>query len=170
MKGSPFVLNAGDVLGAPGSQHSHVLVGTLPGAQLPVAEIPVDADVRVEVLLEARGRTVIVEGTAEAEWRGECRRCLGPASGMMSVPFREVYSDDPVEGETYPLAGDRIDLRPMLMETLTLALPLAPLCSTDCAGPDPESHPVEIADELASPGRQREDDPWAALDQLKFDT
>lgn len=170
MKGSPFVLNAGELLSAPGSQHSHMLVGTLPEAQLPVAAIPADAEVRVDAVLEARGRTVIVEGTAEAEWSGQCRRCLGPASGIMSVPFREVYSDDPVEGETYPLSGDRIDLRPMLIETLTLALPLAPLCSTDCPGPDPEGHPVEVEDESAAPVRQRDDDPWSALDELRFDT
>ena len=48
----------------------------------------------------------------------------------------------PVEGETYPLGRDPLDLEPVLREALALALPLAPLCDEACAGPDPEAHPV----------------------------
>ena len=54
-----------------------------------------------------------------------------------------------------------------------LALPLAPLCDEDCAGPDPDDHPgrgrgrrrrtAPMADDA------RADPRWAALDALRFD-
>ena len=41
----------------------------------------------------------------------------------------------PVEGETYPLDGDRLDLEPMVRDAVLLALPLAPLCDGGLPGP-----------------------------------
>ena len=62
-----------------------------------------------------------------------------------------MFEPDPVEGETYPLGRDEIDLEPALREALALALPLAPLCDEDCSGPDPDAHPVTTAPDEAEP-------------------
>jgi uncharacterized protein len=79
-----------------------------------------------------------------------------------------VFEASPVEGETFPLVGEQVDLAPMLREALALGLPLAPLCADDCAGPAPEAHPVRVPDDAA--GDARPTDPrWAALDELRFD-
>jgi len=168
---SPFVVDVGDLQQSPGTQRRVTLVGPLPGVGLSSARVPDGADVQFDVVLEAQGATVVVHGTAYAPWAGECRRCLNPIQADMAVDVREIYEPRPVEGETFLLEGDLVDLAPMLTEVVALALPLAPLCRDDCPGPDREAHPVdgsatEDDDVAAEPPR---DPRWAALDQLKFD-
>jgi uncharacterized protein len=163
-----FLVDVGEELRHPGRRRRLALVGHLPGVALSASRIADDADVTVDVAIEAQGATIIVQGTARAPWVGECRRCLGPTGGEITVDLQEVFEGSPVEGETFPLEGEHVDLAPMLREALALGLPLAPLCGDDCAGPDPAGHPVGHEDE----GDEDEDptDPrWAALDQLRFD-
>lgn len=143
------------------------LTGMVPGVALSTSRLTGD-DVVADVSLEAQGDEVIVAGTVSARWAGECRRCLGPTGGDLTVQLREVFEPDPVEGETYPLGRDEIDLEPALREALALALPLAPLCSETCAGPDPEDYPVTEESDADAPGPA--DPRWAALDALRFDS
>jgi uncharacterized protein len=177
-----FVISVGDVLKPSGVRQRFVLVGPLRGIALSSTRVPEHLDVEVDVTLERQGTNVIVEGVARTHWAGECRRCLGPTSGDLEVAFHEIYerrpasgapaSSGPVEGETFFLEDDELDLRPMLVGAITLELPLAPLCSDDCAGPAPDTHPVHTLDEHAdeedtSPARR--DPRWAPLDQIRFD-
>lgn len=82
----------------------------------------------------------MIKGTISTKWKGECRRCLGPASGSLEVFVRELFervepdSPLPFEGETYPYTGDVIDLQEMVKDQVLLELPLAPLCRKDCKG------------------------------------
>ena len=46
----------------------------------------------------------------------------------------ELFEPHPLEGETYQLDDDVIDLEPLVRDALLLELPLAPLCAPDCAG------------------------------------
>lgn len=165
----PFVLDVATVLSRPGVRHSYRIEAPLPGVRLTATEIPEGRPVAVDLVLEAQGSDIIVEGTAQATWQGECRRCLTTTSDQLRLDLREIYSENPVEGETFPFDGERLDLAPMLREALTLALPLAPLCREDCPGPAPEQHPVGTADDQAGPPRERTDDPWTALDDLRFE-
>jgi uncharacterized protein len=165
---NPFVINVGEELRHPGQRRELALSGPLTDLALSTTRLADDADVEADLVIEAQGATIIVQGTARAEWVGECRRCLGPTRGEVVVELHEVFEDDPTEGETFPLEGERLDLAPMLRETLALALPLAPLCSEDCAGPDPEDHPVLVPDD-ADPDARPADPRWAALDELRFD-
>lgn len=144
------------------------MAGRLPGISLSSARVLDDAEVRVAAVVEAQGSTITVSGEIAAPWVGDCRRCLAPTGGEASVTFTEVFEPEPVEGETYPLGGDDLDLEPVVRELLALALPLAPLCSEDCAGPDPQDYPIDAgrgAEDLPPPGDPR----WAALDELRFD-
>jgi uncharacterized protein len=102
-----------------------------------------------------------------AGWEGECRRCLETTGGVVTVEVSEVFEHDPVEGETYLLGPDLLDLAPALRDALALALPLAPLCDEACAGPDPEAHPVATTSD--DEGQPLADPRWAALDGLRFD-
>lgn len=52
----------------------------------------------------------------------------------METPVRELFEASPVEGETYPLAGDLLDLEPAVRDAVVLELPPAPLCDPACAG------------------------------------
>jgi uncharacterized protein len=167
--GRSFVVDVGDLQQHPGMQRRVTLVGPVPGVELSSARLPEDADVQLDTVLEAQGAAVVARGTAYAPWVGECRRCLGPTRGELKVELREIFEPDPVEGETFPLGGERLDLAPMLREVLALALPLAPLCGDDCPGPDPDDHPVDGSVEDGAEDEPARDPRWAALDQLKFD-
>ncbi len=181
MPKDPFVVDLAEVLRRPGAQHPLHLEGPLPGVELSTARVPADGVVALDATVEAQGHTVIVQGTARAPWEGECRRCLEAAAGELALDLREVFEPDPVDGETFPIADERIDLGAVLRELLALALPMAPLCSEDCPGPDPEAHPVTVeadgADNADGVDGAGDDEPagppadprWAALDQLRFD-
>jgi uncharacterized protein len=132
---------------------------------------------RVEgaLVVESMSDSLSVTGNLRAVWRGECRRCLGGAEGVTTIDVSEIYERRPVDGETYPLEGDVVDLAPMVREQMLLSLPLAPLCAEDCGGPDPERFPsivpdpvVDASDDEAEP-EPAGDPRWAALDALRFD-
>jgi DUF177 domain-containing protein len=185
----PFTVPTGELFRHRGARHQVVLSGPLPGLALSSSHLTAD-DVVADVVVEAQGDEVIVSGTVTATWAGECRRCLGPTGGEVTLRLREVFEPDPVEGETYPLGRDELDLGPALRESLALALPLAPLCSEDCAGPDPADYPVtgEADAEADTEGDDAEghdseghngangvvppaaDPRWGALDALRFDS
>jgi uncharacterized protein len=170
----PFVVPTGELFRHPGARQQVVLVGPLPGVALSTSRLT-DDDVQADLTLEAQGSTVTVTGRVVGRWTGECRRCLATTEGEMTVGLQEIFEPDPVEGETYPLDPDHVDLEPALREALALALPLAPLCDETCAGPDPEDHPVTVEDEAGPPGANGTsgtvpaDPRWAALDTLRFD-
>ncbi len=145
------------------------------------ATVPPDGEVVVEGELEATGLEVVLTGTVVAPWEGECRRCLEDVEGTVTADLREVFSPDVVEGETWPFEGDSIDLGPVVHDAVLLSLPLVPLCSADCVGPDPDRFPARVEDDPAPVDADADADAddaapapagdprWSALDQLKFD-
>lgn len=166
-----FAVPTGELFRHPGVLHPLRLAGRVPEVALSTTRLA-DDDVEADVVLEAQGDTVTATGTVTAGWVGECRRCLEPTSGTVTVELSEVFESEPVEGETYPLGRDGVDFEPAIREALALALPLAPVCREDCAGPDPEAHPVTAApDDADDAADDAPADPrWAALDALHFDT
>jgi uncharacterized protein len=164
----PFLVPTGELFRHRGARHQATLVGPLRGLALSTTRLTND-DVVADVVLEAQRDSVMLTGTVTGRWTGECRRCLEPTGGEVTVEVSEVFEPDPVEGETYPLGRDDLDLEPALREALALALPLAPLCDTACAGPDPGAHPVTTAadDHADAPAA---DPRWGVLDSLKFDS
>ena len=165
----PFRIPTGELFRQRGTRHEASLAGPLPGLALSTTRLTGD-DVLVDVVLEAQGETVTVSGTVTGRWEGECRRCLDVTTGDVAVEISEVFEPDPIEGETYPLGGDDLDLEPALREAIALALPLAPLCDEACQGPDPEAHPVTTAvDDTDEPAVAATDPRWGALDALHFD-
>jgi uncharacterized protein len=151
----------------PGTQREVQLTTTLPGLAITSAQVPDGADLVVDGTLEAIEGAVTLSGTVTVPWTGECRRCLDPVVGTLEVVLSEVFEPHPVEGETYPIEGDEVDLEPVVRDGVLLNLPLAPLCRPDCPGPAPEEFPA-IVDE--PDGDEAPLDPrWAAFDELKFD-
>lgn len=148
---------------------------------LPSVEVAVDT-FDTDLTLEFIGNQLVVTGTLVADWHGPCRRCLEPVSESVLIPIQEIFELDPVDGETYLREEDYADLRPMILEAILLALPLAPLCGADCSGPDPERYRAVVADDrtggdaagpdgdAAGPDGDRtaKDPRWAALDDLTF--
>lgn len=140
------------------------------GLKLLDVSVPDGAEIDFDGDLESIHDGVVLTGTAEVPWVGGCRRCLRDVAGVATIDVREVYETRPVEGETWPLAGDEVDLGPLLHDIALLALPLAPLCDPDCGGPAPEEFPARFAgeeppDDGDGDGAVR-DPRWAALDDL----
>lgn len=173
----PFVVSTAELFRHRGVRHPVTVAGPLAGLVLSTSRLT-DDDVVGDLVLEAQGDAVTVTGTITGGWTGECRRCLEATGGAVTVEVTEVFEPHPVEGETYALGREEIDLEPLVREALALALPVAPLCDETCPGPDPRDHPVmvESGDEAGGAGDDGPDgapsgDPrWAALDALRFDS
>ena len=146
----------------------------LAGTGTTTAQLLGEGLVDADLVVEAVGAALVVTGTLRTRWVGECRRCLGEVIDELEVPVREVFERRPTDGETYELGDGVIDLGPMVREAVLLALPIAPLCAADCAGPDPERFPTRPAPPDGVAGGQPGDEPrrdprWAALDDLRFE-
>jgi uncharacterized protein len=98
------------------------------------AQIPPGTPVAIDLLLERVPEGIVVRGTLATEWSAACSRCIEPVSGAIAVHVDELFESVPLEGETYKLDDDVIDLEPLVRDALLLELPLAPLCEPDCAG------------------------------------
>lgn len=177
--------------GAPGPADGHppsvpvsvTEIRRRPGTRMPVERtlvaqglgltdvaIPDGAEIAFVGELESIHEGVVLTGSAEVPWTGECRRCLKELAGTAAIEIREVYETKPTEGETWPLDHDVVDLGPLLHDIALLALPLAPLCTDDCQGPAPEAFPAVVEGDPI-PGDDVVDEPakdprWAALDDL----
>jgi len=124
--------------------------------------------VDLDLVLESIQGGIAVTGRIAVPWTGPCRRCLDITSGTVSTEVHEVFEENHVEGETYPLRHDSVDLRALVAESALLSLPLAPLCRPDCPGPAPDGFPVRIeADDLEVAVTRPRDPRWDALDALR---
>ncbi|GAA1005445.1 hypothetical protein STXM2123_3163 [Streptomyces sp. F-3] len=147
------------------------VIGTPEGA-------PVELALRLEAVIEG----VLVTGTARAQVKGECVRCLEPLELDLEADFQELFSypatDDRGRGSarSEESAGDEddedmffiedglFDLEPLLRDAVVLALPMQPVCQEDCPGlcsqcgarlaDDPDHHHDAV------------DIRWAALQEL----
>src|SRR5688572_5563647 len=155
----------------PGTQRDVRVATSLPGLGITGAQVPDDAELLVDVTLESiEGAAVTVSGTVQVPWTAECRRCLDEVGGVAEAEVSEVFEVHPVEGETYPIDGDEVDLEPVARDAALLHLPLAPLCRADCEGPAPDAFPTIVEDDEGGiDGEPARDPRWAALDELRFD-
>jgi uncharacterized protein len=119
---------------------------------------------------------VEVECSIAAGWVGECRRCLSPISGVEHISVVEHFRPATAERaatardgvEVVAVEGDQIDLVPTVRETVMIELPLAPLCSLDCAGICPICG-TDLNSGSCLCAVEVRDDRWAALDDLRLD-
>jgi len=111
---------------------------------LPCARV-LDDLLEVEVMLRKAAATYLAVGQVRGIWVAECRRCLEEVRGPLEAALDEVFEWEPLEGETWPIRDQRVDLAPASHQVAILSLPMAPLCSSDCAGPVPERFPTGSA-------------------------
>ncbi|MBB6735526.1 YceD family protein [Cohnella zeiphila] len=88
-----------------------------------------------------------VTGTVSCKIRLSCSRCLEPTAEELRIPFEETFKvvsketrepSEPDDDLFVPIEGERLELRPYVLEELIVQLPLAPLCREDCKGLCPE--------------------------------
>jgi uncharacterized protein len=172
----PFLIAVTDVLRRPGTRRPVHRAARFDDLAISTASVTAGQEVVADLVLESLSDGIVATGSVSVPWTGACRRCLDPVRETTIAEVREIFVRRPVEGETYPLVGDLIDLESMVHDAVLLALPLAPLCTAGCRGPEPEHFPtVVVTDDVPAPAiepadEERPADPrWAALDQLKFD-
>ncbi len=156
-----------ELLRHPGSRTAFTAAEPLAGLSTSAATVADTSPVRIDLVLESLSTALTATGTVTVDWQGTCRRCLEPVHGEAEASVKEIFERHPVEGETYHLDGETIDLEPLVRDAVLLALPLAPLCRADCPGPAPERFPTGPPDDEPAPTPR--DPRWAALDELTFD-
>ncbi|WP_332519435.1 YceD family protein [Speluncibacter jeojiensis] len=126
---------------------------------------PIELDLRLESVVEG----VLVTGGVRADTEGECSRCLEPTSGELELSLTELFAyPDSVtdettdEDEAHRVVDELIDLEPVVVGAVGLALPLQPLCSEDCLGLCPECG-IRLAIAGSEHGHEILDPRWAAL-------
>jgi uncharacterized protein len=149
-------IDVADLLAHPGARRTVTLAETLDGLAAGAARV--EAPVEAEVTLERIPEGILVRGRLRTRWSAECSSCLRELAQPLDVGVDELFEPDPVEGETYPIAGHELDLEQLVRDTVVLELPLAPHCVEACA-PDA---PVGVADEPDIDPR------WAALSELEL--
>ncbi|MEA3218723.1 MAG: hypothetical protein QOJ19_4879 [Acidimicrobiia bacterium] len=190
----PLLVPVTTILRRPGVRHPlqrQVVLGEL---RVGETYVPAETPIQLDLVLEAINDGITVSGSVRARYRAECRRCLQPMTDELEADVLEIFERRPVEGETYPLEGAVIDLEQLARDTVVLALPLAPLCADDCAGPAPDLYPALVehdrgphdaaagmqaaptsaSEGVGEPPDGGEENPpvdprWAPLRQLKLD-
>ena len=123
-----------DLLRRPGSRRAVEISEPVEGLVAGPVAVPAGEPVRLDLGIERVHDGLVVRGTAGTRWEAPCARCLRPISGQVEVHVDELFEPEPLEGETYPLEHDAIDLEQMVRDALLLELPTLPLCRPDCAG------------------------------------
>lgn len=174
----PFRVNMIDLLRQPGAER--VVDASVDPAALDLALAIGQAAPTDDVVVTARATSgtddVEVQCRIEVPWQGECRRCLAPAHGITVVEVDERYRPSGSghvagardEGDVIAVDGDQIDLVPTIRETIMIELPVAPLCSADCAGICPVCG-VDRNVSTCDCDVDVRDERWAALDGLRLD-
>ncbi len=133
----PFVVGIADLHHRPGARRHDHLSGPTAAMKVTETVVPEGSTLDIDVTLAAvpgMGGGVLATGTATIPWQAECRRCSTPIDGTLTVEFREDFVPHAVEGETYPIVNETVDLEAVAREAILLDLPLAPLCREECAG------------------------------------
>ena len=107
---------------------------------------------------------MLVRGTVEADVTHTCPRCLEEWREDRTVEVAEmVETDETDDGDAdYAIAGDELDLEPLLRDGLLLSLPLLTVCPEGCEGLVQESE-----SDLNMPlPEERPESPFAALQDL----
>ncbi|MEO6703973.1 MAG: YceD family protein [Jatrophihabitantaceae bacterium] len=167
---SPLVLDTRELGRRPGTRRDYQ-------RDFPVADklgldmiaVPAGSLLTVDVRLESVSEGVLATGEVIGEVIGECGRCLAEFTEGLQVDFVELfaYPDSTTEATTDPdeiprIAGDQLDLEPVLRDAVVLSLPLTPLCRPDCGGLCPDCG--ERLDDLPEDHSHTQLDPrWAAL-------
>ena len=138
----PLVLDTRELGRRPGSMRPVQLSVPAPEGLglVDLVGVPVGAELVLDLRLESVMDGVLVSGTVTGPVSGECGRCLGPVSDMLTVKVQELFlypetsMDHDEEDEVSQLQGDFLDLTPTLRDVVVLSLPITPLCQEDCQG------------------------------------
>jgi uncharacterized protein len=155
-----------DLLEDPGGSRRVTMEETFEDMATELARILPEDPVRIEVLLESVAEGIMVSGPLSGRLAFRCARCLKDFRGGFRYEIEELFAPSPGDDE-YPIAEGRIDLEPLVRDTVVPALPFSPLCREDCLGLCERcGGDRNLGECTCGP----EVDPlWAALDDLRIE-
>lgn len=121
----------------------------------------------VQARFESVHEGILVTAEAQADFTGECGRCLTALRDSLRVEFQELFAYPGEEEADLEVQDDHVDLETEVRDAIVLSLPFQPVCRPDCPGLDPDTG--EPADGSSSDVRETLDPRWAALAGLKSD-
>jgi uncharacterized protein len=111
------------------------------GWRVELIGVPAGGYVHLRLRLESVMEGVLVTGDLDVPVTGSCARCLEPIEDTLHLDVQELYAYEgstteatSEEDEVRRIEGDFLDLEPLARDTVVLNLPLAPVCTEDCAG------------------------------------
>jgi uncharacterized protein len=111
------------------------------GWRVELIGVPAGGEVRLHARLESVMEGVLVTGELDVPVVGSCARCLEPIEDTLHLDVQELYAyagstteATSEEDEVRRIDGDYLDLEPLVRDSVVLNLPLAPVCTPDCAG------------------------------------
>ncbi|HLM03669.1 MAG TPA: DUF177 domain-containing protein [Blastococcus sp.] len=169
---NPWRLDLRELGRRPGSMQE--VDRTLPapaGWRVELIGVPEGGEVDLHVRLESVMEGVLVTGELEAPVVGSCARCLEPIEDRIRLGIQELFAYEgstteatSEEDEVRRIEGDFLDLEPLARDTVVLNLPLAPVCTEDCAGLCVDCG-LRLDDLPADHTHEVVDPRWAALAQ-----
>lgn len=157
---------ARDIVRHPGEMREHTFSVTL-NEQWGEGIVSYEAgsELDLEVRLEAVHEGILVSGTADAEYKGVCGRCLIEISEPVEVEFQELFAYPGEEETDFEVQDDHVDLEILVRDAAVVSLPFQPVCQPDCLGLDPITG--ERLTESAGAEHEAPIDPrWSALQQI----
>jgi len=168
-------MNVADLLRRAGTTRELHLEVPVTELENPSARVDPDDPLTLDLRLESLSAAIVASGRVRGRWRAVCSRCLTPLEADFDLSLREVFEEDPIEEETYPLRQDEIDLEQPIRDLVVPELPLVPLCDEACLGLCPtcglNRNPVSPGDTPEPPGpcdcgSESRDPRWGALRAL----
>ncbi len=98
---------------------------------IPNAELTLPVKVEGTAYLTGN-HTAYVEGSVNYSIKGECTRCLAPATKEFVIDFAENFDGD--NETSYPVVCDRLDLSQIVNDLIIMNIPVSFLCKEDCKG------------------------------------
>ena len=96
-----------ELLDRPGVSREQPVRGTVDGLTTELAQIPDDAPVAADLLLESVVEGIVVSGHVGGTWRLRCARCLTEFDRPFDVTVSELFVPSPEEDvDAYPLGPD----------------------------------------------------------------
>ena len=158
-------MNVADLLRRPGTTREVHLEVPVPGLENPSSRVDPDDPLTIDLRLESLSAGIVASGRVRGRWRAVCSRCLTPLEDDFDLALREVFDEDPIEEETYPLRRDEIDLEQPIRDLVVPELPHVPLCDEACLGLCP-SCGVNRNESPCDCGNESRDARWDALRAL----
>lgn len=165
-----LTFSVAELLGHPGTYRDLRIDRPLAGVRTALAYLDEGEHVQAELRAESVVEGILVSGRVRGVAHLSCARCLRAFADAVDLEVCELFyaaGQRPAgEDDVYEVSGTDIELEPLLRDTLVLALPLNPLCSSGCRGLCARCG-ADLNAGVCGCSESESDPRWAPLEALK---